>query len=612
MQFAFQRHLYSSAGEAGLEDLSKRLEIWIGPLGDAWRSRNGTNGLSHFFDVLTDVIAAVDRPDLRTPEVRLRPTTDGDIPSGVICKLARALIEALTSHEKSAAIETIEGLAGEARLRGRVDFEQGFGAALAELLIEEGELDRAIDVINANLFVRSSSPYSQYLLYQALRKQKQSGFVAESSRVCLDDLSDRFCEQPFITLLTLSGRDKKPDTFACNCAAMLPYPLDAFSQDGDDKNENLWNGPAVQEIRRSILDGEFAYCGPLICPYLINGSLPKREEVTDPVMREIIDNNWTHISSAPRRISLGHDDSCNIACPSCRSEIITAKNDARDVMDRFVDRNILPLMQDAVVELYVSGDGDPIGSKHYRRLLHNLDPIRHSRVSLYLQSNGLLITPKEWESLSHVQPLIKGMIVSIDAAERETYEDVRRPGKWDTLVGNMGFIADLRRNGVISFLCINFVVQKKNFEQMPAFVDLGLNWSVDRILFSKMFYTPRAGMRDYIEYRANAVTDNDHPDHQRLLEVLRHPILRSKQVDLFNIGASLSPSSDPAAPTSGAEVLPNVAVAASELEPRKEIIFDLESWHDTIETPISPPLIERLPTKPSFWRSLFRNWGQDV
>ena len=140
----------------------------------------------------------------------------------------------------------------------------------------------------------SASPYSQYLLYRALQKQKQAGLIATSSRVCLDDLSTRFCEQPFTTLLTLSGRNSKPDTYACNCAAMLPYALEAPLDEADESGD-LWNGPEAQEIRRSILDGDFTYCAPLVCPYLVNGTLPKRDEITDPVMRDIIENKRTHI-----------------------------------------------------------------------------------------------------------------------------------------------------------------------------------------------------------------------------------------------------------------------------------------------------------------------------
>lgn len=560
MLASFHRHLYSTDGETGLASLAARAQQWVGPLSEAWQKKNGEGGAEQLFDILAAAIFDLDRSDLSTRQIRLRPISSGGPPVGVISKLARAFVEPLAINNKVAERDAMEALAAVGHSRGRVDLEEGFRAALAELFLEEENFDRAIEAIDANLSLHPGSPYSQYLLYDALKKQKQAGLITESPRVCLDDLSDRFCERPFTTILTVPSPRSlskdvtaNPDLHACDCAGMLPYPLGGSRLEGADDAADLWNGPEAQEIRRSILHGEFAYCAPLVCPYLVKGNLPKRGDITDPVMRDIIDNNRTRIASAPRRISLAHDVSCNIACPTCRSEIMTVRNGAREVMDVFVDKNILPLLENAQVDLIIAGDGDPIASKHYRRLLHNLDPVRHSGVGIYLVSNGLLITPKEWESLSHIHDLIKGILISIDAADAVTYEDVRRPGKWSVLVSNMDFMAALRRTGAISYFVITFVVQKKNFEQMPAFVELGRSWSVDRVLFSKLFTTLHAESFDTEALKANSVIDDNHPDHGRFLEVLRHPILRSTEVDLFNIAPNLSVVSEKDSSATAAE-----------------------------------------------------------
>ena len=593
MRKLFQHHLYSSAGAAWLDALADRAEGRLGQLADAWRTRHEAEGFARLLDALSDAITALDSPDLRTPQIRLRPISSGEVPVSVTCKLARAFVEHLAGGDKRVARDALEALAAAAQARPNIVCEMGFRAALAELFAEDGDYDRAVAAIEANLAVQSACPYSQYLLHQTLLKRKRAGLIANSSRVCLDDLSDRFCERPFTTILTVpsslgasKGGDAEPALHACDCAGMLPYPLGGTQSEGGDGAGDLWNGREAQEIRRSILEGEFTYCAPLVCPYIVKGNLPRRDEVTDPVMRDIIANKRTHLATAPRRLSLAHDVSCNIACPTCRSEIMTVKNSAREVMDRFIDRTILPLLRDATVDLIVSGDGDPIASKHYRRLLHNLDPVRHNGVGVYLVSNGLLITPKEWESLSHVHHLIKGILISIDAAEAATYEDVRRPGKWDTLTANMDFIANLRRTGAISYFVITFVVQKKNFEQMPAFVELGHRWSVDRVLFSKLFGILHAESLDADELRANAVVDEDHPDHARLLEVLRHPILRSKEVDLFNIAPNLS-----------ATAVVDPGVSPLDAAPTMAVVIE--------ETALSEDAPAN-PKKRPFWKSLLR------
>ena len=134
MLSAFQRHLHSSLGEPGLLDLRDRAQNWIGPLTYAWGSRAEADGYLPLFDALTNAITALDRKDLRPAHVRLRPTTDGEIPLGVICKLARAFVETLAAGDKAAerdALESSRGrraCAGTGRLRTGLSRRAG-GAA---------------------------------------------------------------------------------------------------------------------------------------------------------------------------------------------------------------------------------------------------------------------------------------------------------------------------------------------------------------------------------------------------------------------------------------------------------------------------------------------------
>jgi hypothetical protein len=283
---SFQRHLYSTAGDVGLAALADRARTWLALLEEAWRARNETDGFCKLFKVLVDAITALDRVDLRTPQIQLRPTTAGEVPLSVTCKLARALVDSLAAGDIIAERNAMEALAAAGLACGRVDFELGFRSALAELLIEAGEYNRAVATIDANLPVQSSFPYSQYLLYLALRKQKQAGLIAGSPRICLDDLSDRFCERPFTTILTISSSMKpskrghaEPALHACDCAGMLPYPLNGSRLDDAGGIGDVWNGPEAQEIRRSILEGDYTYCAPLVCPYLVKGSLPRRDDI---------------------------------------------------------------------------------------------------------------------------------------------------------------------------------------------------------------------------------------------------------------------------------------------------------------------------------------------
>src|SRR3982751_5729041 len=55
--------------------------------------------------------------------------------------------------------------------------------------------------------------------------------------------------------------------------------------------------------------------------------LPLKAEITDPPLRRYIDERSVVLEEVPQMVQLNHDPTCNLACPSCRTEIITAKAD---------------------------------------------------------------------------------------------------------------------------------------------------------------------------------------------------------------------------------------------------------------------------------------------
>ena len=113
------------------------------------------------------------------------------------------------------------------------------------------------------------------------------------------------------------------------------------SVDADSPND-VWNSSGAQEIRRSILDGDYSYCSRTLCPMIANGNLPRTDEVTEPRLRRIIEQHQTILDDGPRLIALGHDSSCNLACPSCRVGIVMADKAQNERLDRARDTVILP------------------------------------------------------------------------------------------------------------------------------------------------------------------------------------------------------------------------------------------------------------------------------
>ena len=81
--------------------------------------------------------------------------------------------------------------------------------------------------------------------------------------------------------------------------------------------EQLWNSPKAQEIRRSVLNETFDFCNTDICWRILEGKLERRDEVKDPVMRNIIKNNITVIPGGPEFINIAYNPVCNLYCRMC-------------------------------------------------------------------------------------------------------------------------------------------------------------------------------------------------------------------------------------------------------------------------------------------------------
>jgi hypothetical protein len=336
-------------------------------------------------------------------------------------------------------------------------------------------------------------------------------------------LEDRFCPNPFTDVEVIGSGD----VYTC-CAAWLPAPIGSAR---DPQRPDYWRGERAAELRRSILDGDFGYCSRLSCPRIAGRTLPRRSEVAEPALRAAIDSaGMAPIIAPPDRVLLSYDTSCNLSCPSCRSSLISlGQNEARG-LDEFYAARVAPLLQGAS-QIKITGSGDPFGSRHFRHVLADLTAEPATAPRLQLHTNGILFDRRAWESLK-LDGHVMSVWVSVDATEAETYAVLRRGGTFARLLRNLEFLGQLRREGRIGQLRLDFVVQAGNFRQMPAFVDLAQRIGADGVHFLMLrnwgTFSPQ-------EYREKAVAFEGHPDFPELLEILADDRFGRKNVDLGNL-----------------------------------------------------------------------------
>ncbi|MBN1958441.1 MAG: SPASM domain-containing protein [Desulfuromonadales bacterium] len=302
--------------------------------------------------------------------------------------------------------------------------------------------------------------------------------------------------------------------FLC-CPGWLKRPLgNILEQDID----TLWNGPLAQEIRKSILNHSFHNCNSRRCPFLSTQTEPVSPvaSVQNAEVRTALEQRQTQLDYYPRRLNLCFDDSCNLSCSSCRSEIHQAFGKELETCELVAERIIDQLLPQAH-EITLSGFGDPFGSPTYLRLLHDLNQ-QPDGPDLRLHTNAQLWTEQLWAALPALHSRISAAEISIDAATTETYALNRSGGSFSRLLNNLEFISRLCLP-----LTLSMVVQANNYREIPAFIDLANQFNATAY-FSKLV---NWGTFSQLEYRLRAVHIPEHPDHAEfhslLIRAAAHP-----------------------------------------------------------------------------------------
>lgn len=330
-----------------------------------------------------------------------------------------------------------------------------------------------------------------------------------------------FCDRPF-SWIDITTIERKGNCYLC-CPAWLNKPIgNLYSQSLND----VWNSEAAIEIRESILDGSFRFCNSSLCPFYINQRYPVYS-----IDEDLLKSKITKLSFGPKIINFAYDRSCNLFCPSCRTqiEIENANKDVILEINEKIKNQLLPQAE----FINLCGMGDPFGSPFMKKWLCSLNfkDIENLK-AIYMQTNGMLFTSNNWNAIDKdVRAKIYMVEISIDAATEETYNLNRPGGNFKKLLENLKFISELRKQKQIQRVDISMVVQKNNYQEMKSFVELGLSYNFDSIYFSKIINWDTFSDED-IKYRR--VFDRNHPEYKEFLNELNDDIFQLEQVNLGN------------------------------------------------------------------------------
>lgn len=408
-----------------------------------------------------------------------------------------------------AVVEKFPSLIGELEklLDDELKFYTEFWAVIHALCVAaEGDLERGLALLNPIATAHSHSTMVQgaYFHVMGLLDPENPAF----------DLTARFCSLPFDQLDVLDGK-----SHLC-CASWLPQSVGDLAE---QPWQDVWNSDTAQSIRASILDGSFRYCNKTACPKIADNQLPSKDKLVggSDRWRDVIENFRTGLATAPERVNLAYDQTCNLSCPSCRTHKVAADAATRARFGTLQDEQILPLLRHVKLA-FITGSGDPFASKNFRNLLDRLGPDDYPDLRFQVMTNGMLFTPREWERFPALHGRTAFLRISLDAATGPTHELLRRGARWPVMEQNLAFAAQLRSSDLIDRLEISFTVQVDNFAEMGDAVDLARLYKADNISFTRL---TNWGTFTAEQYAQKAVFMPNHPRHGEFLQHMRDPRL---------------------------------------------------------------------------------------
>lgn len=299
-----------------------------------------------------------------------------------------------------------------------------------------------------------------------------------------------------------------------------------FMRSIGDSSQNgitaVWRAVKHKIVCLSVQNHTYTFCEKRLCPLLFGKETKGNTVSEDKQLKEMRD--------FPEVSAIGFDYTCNLKCETCRSSMRVACGEEKNRMlnmAKLVEKEILPKSRFFVM----AGDGEVFASEAYKHIYksENMNNVEFIRIL----SNGTLFNEKNWEEFKKNKTGKVMLTASVDAATKETYEKIRINGNFDILKKNMEFAGRLRREGELAYFRMNYVVQRRNYAEMPDFVKWGLEIGADEVFFTKML---NWGTFTKEEFREVSMFEDDGVTPKpEMKEILNDPIMKEEIVDLGTI-----------------------------------------------------------------------------
>jgi radical SAM protein with 4Fe4S-binding SPASM domain len=224
----------------------------------------------------------------------------------------------------------------------------------------------------------------------------------------------------------------------------------------------LFREPTVEEVRRSL-----------------NGFRHQHTTFERGVQAIQSGESCIDLGIRPLNLEMDITNQCNLRCIMCYfSDERIYKRKREDIStEEFasIADQIFPLCHKVSLSIAT----EPLLHRQFGELLEIAAPYKVPRI--YMNTNGLLFTAGIIDQL--IASKFHAIAISIDAATKETYEQIRVGSHFEKVIANIHAInrAKERTGTNLPHLTFNFVLMRRNIEELPALVRLAHELQVEGI-----------------------------------------------------------------------------------------------------------------------------------
>lgn len=291
------------------------------------------------------------------------------------------------------------------------------------------------------------------------------------------------------------------DIYCCCCYWTNFYSFgNIFEQSFDE----IWNGEKAQNFRKQFIENNYNICK-------LNECSPAKADF-EPSL----------IADYPKHIEFSYDRRCNVRCIFCRNkpnkeEEEYNRNKEKRIEENF-DKIFTPLIQNAEL-IDMNSAGELFASKHSIEILKKIIKI-NPNIIFNIISNGTLFSKKMIEELG-LKNRMNTVIISIHASNEKTYNKLVENGNYKNLIENVKYLAELKKEGYIQTLQLNFVITSINYKEMKDFALFA------KSLGAKAFFINYHRQIDSDEFEKEMdVTKPEHSKYNHFVKLIQDPIFK--------------------------------------------------------------------------------------